>query len=100
MIMIGIVQTTTSILLEWAQFGMYLASLLEARYFQAKMNVMKITGITTISINAIAVRISVRCSTPIAPLGSINTILQPLSNPEAATNDSIPMRRLYFLSLI
>ncbi|MNV54992.1 hypothetical protein D3C71_1472100 [compost metagenome] len=100
MIMIGMVQTTASILLECDQFGLYLASLLEARYFQAKANAIKITGITTININAIAVIISVRCSTPIAPLGFINTILQPLSITVEAINDNIPILLLYFLSLI
>src|SRR5476649_2160809 len=97
---IGTVQTTASILLEWDQFGLYLAFVLEARYFQANAKAMIITGITTISINPMAVSISVLCSSPIAPLGSINAVLQPLNINAEANKDNIPILLLYFLSLI
>ncbi|CAH0315767.1 hypothetical protein SRABI106_04190 [Rahnella aquatilis] len=100
MIIIGTVQTTASILLEWDQSGLYFAFVLEARYFQAKANAMIITGITTISIKPIAVKISVLCSSPIAPLGSINAVLQPLNITAEANKDNIPILLLYFLSLI
>src|SRR5471030_1749740 len=61
---------------------------------------MIITGITTISIKPIAVKISVLCSSPIAPLGSINAVLQPLNINAEANKDNIPILLLYFLSLI
>jgi hypothetical protein len=38
------------------------------------------TGMTTINISQVAVRISDFCCIPIAPFGSSNAILQPLSN--------------------
>ena len=74
MIKIGTVQTTASTLLECDQFGLYFASLLLARYFQAKPTAIKMAGITTINIRPNAVSISERCSSPICPLGSANTL--------------------------
>ncbi|SAD47617.1 Uncharacterised protein [Enterobacter cloacae] len=100
MIRIGTVQTTASTLLECDQLGLYFASLLLARYFQAKPTAIKMAGITTINIRPKAVSINERCSSPICPLGSSSAESQPLSNTVPANNDNHPKLLLYFLSLI
>src|SRR5476651_672290 len=58
MIAIGTAHTTASIRWEYDQFGVYVASVFDSRYFQAKYSVMKITGTTTSSISSVAVMIS------------------------------------------
>gem|GEM_PF-4920851 len=100
MIRIGMVQTTASTLLECDQLGLYFASVLVARYFQANTTAIKTAGITTIIIKPKAVRISERCSIAICPLGFNNALSQPLSNTAPAINDKIPKHLLYFMSLI
>ncbi|MNR40810.1 hypothetical protein D3C85_1591360 [compost metagenome] len=64
MMMQGISQTTTSILVECDQSGSYRAALLVARYFQAKTSVRTITGTTTSSMSQVAIRMMPLMSTP------------------------------------
>src|SRR4051812_4213591 len=89
----GTAHTTASIRWEYDQLGWYVASVFEARYFQANTSVSTITGITTISINRVDVMISDFSSAAICPFGSRSDMLQPLRKADMA-NVSTPARRV------
>src|SRR4051812_16204617 len=92
MIAHGMLQTTASMRCEYDQLGVYVAEVLDARYFQANHSVRMITGTTTISISSVAVMISDFSSAAIWPLGSRIELWQPLSS-AAMAKVSTPGRR-------
>ncbi|MNX75544.1 hypothetical protein D3C86_1070200 [compost metagenome] len=73
----GIPHTTTSIRVECDQRGAYSALVLPSRYRHANTSVRMITGITTISISAVASTIRFRVCTPMDPLGLSSSHEQP-----------------------
>src|SRR6185437_1320617 len=98
-IIIGTPQTNASIALLWCHLGAYSAFLFEARYFQAKTKVMKITGTTTISIKSIASIINSFSFWPIIPFGFKTIALQPVSNSIKPRDINIQGLNLYFISM-
>src|SRR5471032_2050808 len=78
MMAIGTAHTTASMRCEYDQSGVYVASVFDSRYFQAKYSVSKITGITTTSISSVAVMIRDFSSAATCPLGSSTDKWQPL----------------------
>jgi hypothetical protein len=96
-IMQGITHHTTSIRVLCDQFGVYVALVLVARYFQANTIVKIITGITTINISNVAIMIKRFSSDAIKPFGSSTAISQPLRSSINPRDSIIKKYDLYLL---